>query len=80
MARLSYKTVQHELVILHENPFVTIKYNGVELGKFSLESMWDFVRDALAVGSPTTVGLQRRTYEARNVWKLTNEFLASQEE
>ena len=50
------------------------------IGNLSLELVWDFLKEALSkIGNVDSPGLKRRIYEAKNIYRLSSEFLAKEE-
>jgi len=54
-----------------------VKDGDVVIAEFELGMVWDFLRDALkGILYPAQfAGLERRYYEASNIWRLTREWL-----
>jgi len=80
MEKLRCKTLTDEIEIepsmLEGNCFLTFKVNGIFFAKMEISYVWDFLKDTLSqIGETDSPGLKRRIYEARNIFKLTNEYL-----
>ncbi len=86
MAEMRYTRVGYEISLVVEpiNDSVMgliVKENGLSVARFDVGMVWDFLKDALKeIQCPAqSVGLERRCYEASNIYKLTREWIEIKE-
>ena len=57
---------------------VIVKFNNQQIAEFDLLMLWDWLKDKLASIVTTQddyAGLKRRVYEARNIERLSTEYI-----
>ena len=80
MNLLQYKTMSEEVIKKIENinnkTYLCIYIDKNSPIKFEVEYVWDMLVEQLSIAeSNDSPGMERRIYEAKNVYRLTNEFL-----
>lgn len=82
MRTMFYQTVGHKIEVIFTNDgYLTIRQDGKQIADFCLEDVWDtMVKSLKEMEVAHSAGLHRRIYEAKNLYRLTNEYLAKHRE